>query len=135
MALSAKQERFVQEYLVDLNASAAILRAGYQSKNPDVDGYKLLVSPSIAILVEKAMEERSKRTGITAEYVLNGIRDIADRQGIKENDTLKAFELLGKHLKLFTEKIEQSGETTVNNKVDLSHLTTDEIRELIKGGH
>ena len=118
MTLSAKQTRFIEEYLVDLNASAAILRAGYQSKNPDVDGYKLLVSPSISILVNKAMDERSRQTGITAAYVLNGIKSIAEREGIKETDTLKAFELLGKHLKLFTEKIEEKSDQTITIKLE-----------------
>jgi phage terminase small subunit len=115
--LTPKQKMFVAEYLIDLNASAALVRAGYQSKNPDVDGYKLLVNPSIQEAIQKAMNERSKKTGITAEYVLNGIKDIADNTE-KDNYRLKAYELLGKHLKLFTDKVEHSGEITFKKLED-----------------
>lgn len=81
--LTPKQQRFVEEYLIDLNASAAMRRAGYKSKNPDVDGYNLLVKPSIAVEIKKAMDERSKRTEITADMVLKeyakiGFSNISD---------------------------------------------------------
>lgn len=77
MSLSAKQKLFIQEYLIDLNASAAYVRAGYKSKNPDVDGHKLLVKPSIQEAVKEAMNERSKRTEITADRVLEEYAKIA----------------------------------------------------------
>lgn len=105
MALTAKQQLFIKEYLIDMNGAAAMRRAGYTSKNPDVDASKLLVNPSIRKAVDEAIKERADKTGITAEFVLNGIKAIAV-QGEKESDQLKAYELLGKHLKLFTDKIE-----------------------------
>ncbi|MNW43785.1 Terminase small subunit [compost metagenome] len=77
MNLSAKQKLFIQEYLIDLNASAAYIRAGYKSKNPDVDGHKLLVKPSIQEAVKEAMDKRSKRTEITADRVLEEYAKIA----------------------------------------------------------
>ncbi|POD46275.1 hypothetical protein BKM15_25885 [Pseudomonas syringae pv. syringae] len=77
MKLTGKQKRFVEEYLIDLNAAAAMRRAGYKSKNPDVDGHQLLVKPSIQKEVQKAMDERSKRTQITADSVLQELAHIA----------------------------------------------------------
>lgn len=75
--LTPKQKRFIEEYLIDLNASAAAIRAGYKSNNPDVDGYKLLVKPSIQAAIQKAMNERAERTGITADKVLSELAHIA----------------------------------------------------------
>ena len=148
MALSPKQKKFVGEYLIDLNASASLLRAGYRSKNPDVDGHKLLVKPSISKAIALAMAERAKRTEITADHVLQqlakigfvDIKDVVTWAGnririrpseeidgtllaeisetetetggtlkIKLNDRMKALELLGKHLGMFTDKLEVNG--------------------------
>ena len=106
MALTPKQQAFISEYMVDLNATQAAIRAGYSPATARMIGYENLTKPYIAKIIEKAMNERTASNGITADYVLNGIKAIAEREGVRENDTLKAFELLGKHLKLFTEKLE-----------------------------
>jgi len=135
MALTPKQQAFIEFYLISPNATKAAIDAGYSPKTAFIIGHENLNKPNIKNIIEQAQEERCKNNGITADFVLNGIKAIALKAEIKESDTLKAYELLGKHLKLFTEKIEQSGETTVNNKSDLSHLSTDQIRELIKNGH
>jgi len=136
MALTAKQERFIQEYMIDLNATQAAIRAGYSPKTAEVIGYENLRKPQLNLAIEKAMKDRANKTGITAEYVLNGIKAIADREGIRESDTLKAYELLGKHLKLFTEKTEVSGSgggpIQTDSKIDLSGLTVEELRQLAK---
>ena len=68
--LTAKQTLFCQEYLVDLNASAACLRAGYATKNPDAVGAQLLAKPHVAGVVAVSMAKRAKRTEITADRVL-----------------------------------------------------------------
>lgn len=104
--LSPKHKRFVVEYLLDLNASAAYLRAGYQSKNPDVDAYKLLVKPSIQKEIQRAMEDRSSRTKIEADTVLHHLAEIAFSKTEETRNRLRALELLGKHLGLFSERAE-----------------------------
>jgi phage terminase small subunit len=68
--LTARQEKFVEEYLVDLNATQAAIRAGYAPKDADVQGPRLLGNVGISAAVAKAKEERAKRTGITADRVL-----------------------------------------------------------------
>lgn len=75
--LTAKQQRFVEEYLIDLNGSAAYLRSGYRSKNPDVDAQRLLVNPSIRVRIDIALAERSKRTGVNADIVIQELARIA----------------------------------------------------------
>lgn len=91
--LTPKQLAFVKEYIIDLNASAACLRSGYKSKNPDVDGHRLLVNPSIKVAIEQAMVERSKRTEITADMVLKeyakiGFADIKDYLSFRTAQTI-----------------------------------------------
>lgn len=70
MSLTAKQQRFVEEYLVDLNATQAAIRAGYSEKTADKQGSQLLGKTSIAEAVRVAMDERSERTEITQDRVL-----------------------------------------------------------------
>lgn len=75
--LTAKQARFVEEYLVDLNASAAARRAGYSERVSGVIGFENLTKPEIQAAIEAAKRERSARTGITADRVIAEIAKIA----------------------------------------------------------
>ena len=70
MALTPKQERFVQEYLVDLNATAAAKRAGYSGKTACEQAARLLANVKVQAAVQKAIQEREKRTEITQDMVL-----------------------------------------------------------------
>ena len=74
--LTAKQERFVEAYLVDLNATQAAIRAGYSPETAKEIGYENLTKPHIRAKIDKAMAERSKRTGISADRVLNELAKI-----------------------------------------------------------
>lgn len=69
-ALTDKQKRFVDEYIVDLNATQAAIRAGYSKKNPDRIGAQLLGKTWVAQAVREAQAERGKRLEITADQVL-----------------------------------------------------------------
>lgn len=76
--LTAKQRLFVDEYLIDLNATQAAIRAGYKrSEYTDTNAAKLLENTRIAEEIEKAMAERSKRTGINQDRVLQEIAKLA----------------------------------------------------------
>lgn len=69
--LSKKQKRFVEEYLIDLNATQAAIRAGYKrSEYTDTNASKILENTRIAEEIEKAMAERSRRTGINQDRVI-----------------------------------------------------------------
>lgn len=73
----------MREYLIDLNATQAAIRAGYSSKRADAVGYENLRKPEIAAAVSIAMKEREQRTKITADWVLNRLAqdataDLAD---------------------------------------------------------
>lgn len=119
--LTPKQALFVREYLVDLSATAAAIRAGYSKKTAHSQGPRLLANVGVAAAIQKAMNKRAEKVELTAERVLEEISAIGftelmppmkGEEGglewpvVRASDKLKALELLGKHLKLFTEKHE-----------------------------
>jgi phage terminase small subunit len=75
--LTDKQQKFVEEYLIDLNATQAAIRAGYSVNTANEQGARLLVNVSISNAIAKAMAERSRRTGISADRIVNELAKIA----------------------------------------------------------
>jgi phage terminase small subunit len=106
--LTPKQDMFVKEYLIDLNATQAAIRAGYSEKTAHVIANQLLNKTLVSDAIKKARQEQSKRTLITADDVIQSIIDIRQMaiNSDKLSDALKANELLGKHLVLFTDKLQ-----------------------------
>ena len=74
--MTKKQKRFVEEYLIDLNATQAAIRAGYSPATAKEIGCENLTKPNIAAAVSQAMAERSKRTGINQDRVLQELARI-----------------------------------------------------------
>ena len=143
--LTPRQSRFVDEYLIDLNATQAAIRAGYSEKTAFATGHENLRKPKIADEIQRRMDERSDRVKIDADFVLQGIaRNIArceqgspivDRSGepvmvetpdgdlapawrYDATNALKGYELLGKHLKLFTERHDHSSSDGTMGRVE-----------------
>jgi phage terminase small subunit len=83
--LTAKQQRFVDEYLIDLNAAQAAIRAGYAAENAEQVGYKLVHKSSVSNSISQAMAHRSRRTGITQDRVL---RELAKVAFVNANDVI-----------------------------------------------
>lgn len=75
--MTPRQRRFVEEYLVDLNATQAAIRAGYSRRTAVKIGSENLIKPDIAREIQRAMDERSARTGVTAERVLQELARVA----------------------------------------------------------
>lgn len=127
--LTAKQKTFCEEYLTDLNATQAAIRAGYSENTAAVIGCENLIKPNISAYIQELMTKRSESTGITNEWVLKGIKDLTDIL-VKAEDPSKAykgFELAGRHLKLFTDKVELAGEvqiSTITRKIVSSKSST-----------
>lgn len=89
MALTAKQQLFVKEYLIDLNATQAAIRAGYSVKTATKIGSENLMKPDIQVAIKKAMDKRSQRTEITADMVLKeyaklGFSNITDYLSVEQ---------------------------------------------------
>ncbi|WP_143314970.1 terminase small subunit [Clostridium sp. HBUAS56017] len=75
--LSNKQKLFCDEYLIDLNVTQAAIRAGYTPKYADSQGYKLLEKSAIKEYIDRAIAERSRRTGINQDRVIQELARIA----------------------------------------------------------
>ena len=154
--MTKKQKRFVEEYLIDLNATQAAIRAGYSPDTAGSIGAENLKKPEIKSRIDKAMAERSRRTGINQDRVLQELArigfakitdvvdpetaeirtdasddDLACIQSIKikpnEFGTEREVKLydkkavlvdLGKHLGLFKDKVELSGDMDLNITID-----------------
>lgn len=185
--LTKKQKKFCDEYLIDLNATQAAIRAGYSEKTARFIGAENLTKPNIQEYIQQRMNAREKRTEITQDMVLRELAKIAFSNGsdfakvvtkprkkmvwndeiqeyeekeveeqfvelidtdklpddkkaaiasIKETkhgivvescDKVKALELIGRHLGMFKDKIELSGQ--VNNPFD--ELSVEELKKLI----
>jgi len=168
MALTKKQKRFVEEYLVDLNATQAAIRAGYSTQTAYSIGDENLKKPEIKNAIEKALAERSRRTGVNADRVILELAkiafvnptdvinmdeatvrgeanredtaaissvkvkriptedgDIVERE-VRTYDKIKALELLGKHLGMFTDKFKVEGAIPIVIHDDLDDEDDDE---------
>ncbi len=151
--LTEKQQCFIDEYLIDLNATQAAVRAGYSVKTAQEQSARLLSKVMVQQAISEAMAERSRRTGINQDRILIELARIAllnpkalvnledatvnpeaspddlaaiasvkvkrfptkdGGEGIEREvkfyDKIKAIELLGKHLGMFKDRIELSGE-------------------------
>lgn len=109
--LTGKQEKFVEEYLIDMNASAAARRSGYKASVSQKTGWGLLQKPH----VQKALKARQllavEKSHVSPEWVLRKIAKTiaaAEAEG-KHNEVLRGCELLGRHHSLFVDRTEVSG--------------------------
>ena len=160
--LTPKQKRFIEEYLVDLNASQAAIRAGYSKKTAYSIGQQNLKKLEIQNAITAAREMLSQRTEITQDWVLKtlaaiatvpltelcewnasgialkdskdmpaeaiaSIKKITERMGadgnsslsVEQYDKMRALELIGRHLGMFSDN--------VNVKCDFTGLSDDEL--------
>ncbi len=124
MSLTPKQARFVEEYLIDLNATQAAIRAGYSAKTANEQGSQLLAKLSVRQAVAEAQAIRSKRTAITQDEVIQGLKKEAtlEGEGSSHSARVSAWAHLGKHLGMFTDNLNLGGEVTVAHEQALEQL-------------
>ena len=107
MNLTPKQQAFVNEYLIDLNATQAAIRAGYSPKTAKEHAARLLSNVNVQKAIQEAMARRSERVKRTADDVLMDIQNATRRA--RENGDMKhefrGLELEGKHLGMFTDRL------------------------------
>lgn len=166
--MTPRQSKFIAEYLLDLNATAAARRAGYSAKDADVQGPRLLGNVGVKAEIDAALKRRAERVEVKADDILRELLRLAmvdlggayDKDGrllpvhempvdvrraiagikvfeefegtgqarvkvgevreVKFWDKTKGLELLGKHLKLFTEKIEHSVDKSLADLINES---------------
>lgn len=111
--LTPKQAAFVREYMIDLNATQAAIRAGYKEKTAAQTGAENLRKPQIQKALQEARKAIEERCIVSLDWVLGQIVSIATDEEARTTDRLKALELLGKHLGLW-EKHQEDGEHVVH---------------------
>ena len=123
VALNPRRKQFVIEYLIDLNATQAAIRAGYAVSGAGVQGTRLLKNVNIQRAVAEGTRIRAESAELSVEWVLTGLKTVAercmqalavlDREGNPTGEYVfnaaganKAYELIGKHLRMFSERLE-----------------------------
>ena len=111
MALTPKQQRFVEEYLIDLNATQAAIRAGYSAKTAKQQGQRLLTNVDVQTAVESGRKGQTERCQLDADFVLQGLVKEAKREGKGSSHSARvaAYVAIGKHIGMFVEKHEVTG--------------------------
>jgi phage terminase small subunit len=141
--LSDKERRFAEEYCVDFDRERSAIAAGYSEGSARQLAWQLLQRPQVAEYIRFLKAEQTARTKINADYVLQTIIEtvercrggvekieIEDGEQIKEfpydpKSALKGLELLGKHLKIFTDVSEQKHTFTQMPTVMIGDPTPD----------
>lgn len=123
--MTDKQKIFADEYLIDLNATRAYKAAYPKVKNDNtaaVSGSNLLRNTKVVEYIEERMAERTKRTEVTQDDVVKELATIGfaktalvNEFEVKTNDKLKALELLGRHLGMFTDKSEVKATVSIED--------------------
>lgn len=135
--LTTRQELFCQEYIIDYNGTQAAIRAGYSEKTADVQASKLLRNVKVLSRVRAIQKDRLEKLAVTQESVILKLLEIYDRcmqaKPVTEWDynekkyvetgkyvfdskgALNALEMIGKHLAMFTNKVEHSGTVNTGN--------------------
>lgn len=154
--LTPKQQRFVEEYLIDLNATQAAIRAGYSKKTAQEIGSENLAKPMIAMAIAQYQKKISEKLQIDAEWVLRQAVKVHQRC-LQETPVLdsegnptgeykfdstganKALDLIGKHINIqaFSDKMKVDQELTinVNSGIDLPPGKLDEDQDRIDRLH
>ena len=131
--LTPKQERFVEEFLVDACATQAAIRAGYSAKTANRIASELLGKPGVQEALAKGRAVLSEKTQITAEWVLERLRHEATLTGEESTHSARvsALGLLGKHLGMFTDRVKLEGEVSVPKSapdLNLKDLSDEELK-------
>mgnify|MGYP001625128602 CR=1 FL=1 len=135
--MTRKQKRFCDEYLIDLNATQAAIRAGYSPKAAKVTGAKMLTNANLKAYIDEQLETihnektaqaqevmeyltavmRGEHTEQTLRLVGDGMQEIIDI-AVSAKDRIKAAELLGKRYGLFKDNLQMDGDLSLNIQID-----------------
>lgn len=117
--MTPKQEAFAIEYLKDKNATQAAIRAGYSKKTAYSIGCEMLKKSEIQQFLRERQEESRANATVTVDGIVDQLREISANPLAKDSDRIRALELIGKYLGMFTERVEMKGQIdTAVTKLD-----------------
>ena len=135
--LTELENRFVDEYVIDMDAQNALIRAGYKSKHPAQDAYKLRRKTHISDAIAKRMIHRSNATGIDAKFVLieaayqyQEASQRAASNPSERRNALKALEMVGKHVDILAFRNQIGVGDLDGNSYDYSRLSDLQLDQL-----
>lgn len=122
--LTAKQQMFINEYLIDFNATQAAIRAGYSESTAQQIGSENLLKPVIKIEIDKRMKEFEEKALVTKEMVIKGLLSEAQEygEGASHSARVASWAHLGKHLNMFTDKVDLTTNGEALNKPTVINL-------------
>jgi phage terminase small subunit len=127
--MTPRQSRFVDEYLCDLVATKAAIRAGYSPRRASEIGYQLLQKTTVQEAISKRMNARAQRTGITQDKVLADLEAVKQSAMSMTTDkggnvlmashaaALRALELQGRHLGMWKDRPAGTGEVSIADAI------------------
>lgn len=121
MALSDKHMKFVDEYMIDMNASAAYQRAGYAAKgnSAEVNAIRLLRNAQVSEEIAKRQAKMQEESGMSVKWVLEQYKSLIDNNMKTEPSVAKgALDSVAKHYGMFTEKVKIEGTLTVEKLLE-----------------
>ena len=110
MPLTAKQEAFICEYLVDKNATQAAIRAGYSEKTARSVGQENLTKPDIKQAIAEKLGSMNRERILSAEEILAELTKLGTADDVSPGARIRALELLGKYEQLFLDRVKVSGD-------------------------
>ena len=109
-ALSVLQKRFAEEYVIDFNGAAAVIRAGYSPKYADRQAHTLRTHKGISAYIDHlSMSKEAKIMSVNPEYIIQQVTSIIGKPEAKDADKLRGLEMLARHLGMFIERQEITG--------------------------
>lgn len=146
--LTDKQKRFADEYLIDLNAKQAAIRTGYSAKTAEVQGSRLLSNAKVLAYIRSKQKALEKKTSVTIEWIIEQLvsvyeksmqaQPVVDYKGdptgeykFEANAANRSLELLGKHLGMFSDKLQLTGKDEKPLEVNVTNVKSRLFEKLI----
>lgn len=136
MKLTAKQAAFCREYLVDLNATQAAIRAGYSKKTAGAIGNENLQKPEIARVIAELADQRAERTQVDADWVLAEAVNLY-KMAVEDGNlavAARTLEIAGRHINVGAFQDKLAVESTVEGSltVNTNQIADHVYREIVK---
>ena len=134
---TTKQQRFVEEYVIDFNATRAAINAGYSQKTARSIGCELLTKPDIRSAIKQRLEELSADAYVSREVILTGL--LKEAMGTGENSTpasrVNAWSQLGKLSGLYTDTAPQTSVDDIIRDITARNAESRKVKGLLPKDH